>query len=195
MFLLLKGPFPVSFFLYFRLLYVVESKQMFNIKFADDRIRTPDLKCQKQPLYQLSHNTAPILFLCPFINYLVLSGSIFLSIYVCFLFHKRNFHNLYFIVFYFTRFITLSLSFVSSNLSLFLKTRQYFAKRCFFVWDVVHSAKRSWLFKWKPLHRSSSVHFRLRPALKRKQSKWILCFSFWVSWKRVSVAIFQSLRL
>ena len=34
----------------------VESKQMFNINFADDWIQTADLWFWKQPLYQLSPN-------------------------------------------------------------------------------------------------------------------------------------------
>ena len=32
---------------------------MFNIKFSNDSIRTADLWCQKQPVYQLSHNYCP----------------------------------------------------------------------------------------------------------------------------------------
>ena len=42
------------FLLYFCLFDIVDNKQMFNSKFADDCIRTPVLWCQKQPLYQLS---------------------------------------------------------------------------------------------------------------------------------------------
>ena len=34
---------------------------MFNIKFANDWIRTTDLWCWKQQLYQLSHNHCPSL--------------------------------------------------------------------------------------------------------------------------------------
>ena len=32
---------------------------MFNIFFADNGIRTADLRCQKRPLSQLSHNHGP----------------------------------------------------------------------------------------------------------------------------------------
>ena len=32
----------------------------FNINFANDWIRTADLWCRKQPLYQLSHNHCPL---------------------------------------------------------------------------------------------------------------------------------------
>ena len=43
-------------FCFFRLFNTVHGKQMFNINFADDWIRTTDLWCQKQPLYQLNHS-------------------------------------------------------------------------------------------------------------------------------------------
>ena len=43
-------------FIYFRLLNTADSKQVFNINFANDWIRTMDLWYQKRPLYQLSHN-------------------------------------------------------------------------------------------------------------------------------------------
>ena len=46
-------------FRYFRIFDSVDSKQMFNIKFARELIRTVDLWCQKQPLYQLGHNHCP----------------------------------------------------------------------------------------------------------------------------------------
>ena len=36
----------------------VDSKQMFNINFVIDCIRTTDLWCRKRPLYQLIHNTS-----------------------------------------------------------------------------------------------------------------------------------------
>ena len=42
-------------FLYFRLFDTVDSKQMFNIKFPDDWIRTKDLWYWKRLLYQLSY--------------------------------------------------------------------------------------------------------------------------------------------
>ena len=32
---------------------------MFNINFANDKIRTKDLWCRKKPLYLLSHNHCP----------------------------------------------------------------------------------------------------------------------------------------
>ena len=35
---------------------------MFNVNFADDWIRTMDIWCWKQPLYQLSHNHCPEIF-------------------------------------------------------------------------------------------------------------------------------------
>ena len=38
---------------------------MFIINFADDWIRTADLWCRKQPLYQLSHNHCPVLSCFP----------------------------------------------------------------------------------------------------------------------------------
>ena len=44
-------------FLYIRLFNAVDSKQMFNINFANDWIRTANLWYRKQPLYQLSHTT------------------------------------------------------------------------------------------------------------------------------------------
>ena len=47
-------------FLDFRLFNTVDSKQTFNINFANDWIRTTDLWYHKQPLYQLSHNHCPI---------------------------------------------------------------------------------------------------------------------------------------
>ena len=43
-------------FLNFRLFKTVDSKQMFNINFADDWIRSADLWYRKRPLYQLSQN-------------------------------------------------------------------------------------------------------------------------------------------
>ena len=51
-------------FLYFRLFNTVENKQMFNISFVNDWIRTADLWFWKQPLYQLSHHQ---LFVCIFL--------------------------------------------------------------------------------------------------------------------------------
>ena len=54
-----NGPFPASFFLYFRLFNIVDRKQMFNLIFADGWIRTVDLWYRKQLLYQLSHNHCP----------------------------------------------------------------------------------------------------------------------------------------
>ena len=42
---------------------------MFNIFFADNGIRTADLRCQKRPLSQLSHNHGPFKnFILPFID-------------------------------------------------------------------------------------------------------------------------------
>ena len=55
-----KWAIPGLFFLYFRLFNTVDSKQMFNINFADDWIRTVDLWYWKRPLYQLSHNHCPL---------------------------------------------------------------------------------------------------------------------------------------
>ena len=43
----------------FCLFNTVDSKQMFNINFANDWIQTADLWYQKQLLYQLSHNHWP----------------------------------------------------------------------------------------------------------------------------------------
>ena len=57
------------FFLYFCLFNTVDCKQMFNINFEDDWIRTTDLWCRKQPLYQLSHNHYPKLIQNLFYNF------------------------------------------------------------------------------------------------------------------------------
>ena len=48
---------PTSFSLFSSFQYTGDSKQMFNIIFADDWIRTADLWYWKQLLYQLSHTT------------------------------------------------------------------------------------------------------------------------------------------
>ena len=48
---------------FIRLFNTVDSKQMFNINFANDWIQTADLWHWKQPLYQLSHNHCPGLIL------------------------------------------------------------------------------------------------------------------------------------
>ena len=45
----LNGPFPASF------LYFCTAKNMYNIKFVGDWIRTVDLWCGKRQLYKLSH--------------------------------------------------------------------------------------------------------------------------------------------
>ena len=45
-----------TLFLCFRLFDTVDSKQIFDIIFADDWIQTTDLWYQKRPLFQLSHN-------------------------------------------------------------------------------------------------------------------------------------------
>ena len=60
----LNGPFPASFSLFSSLQYTVDSIQMLDInkKIADDWIRTADLWYRKWPLYQLSHNYFPQLF-------------------------------------------------------------------------------------------------------------------------------------
>ena len=50
---------PCLFFLYFRLFFTFGGKQMFNKTFADDWIRTADLCCRKQQLYQMRHNSCP----------------------------------------------------------------------------------------------------------------------------------------
>ena len=55
-----KKAIPGLFFLYFRLFNTVDRKQMFRRNFADDWIRTADLRYRKQPLYQLSHNHCPL---------------------------------------------------------------------------------------------------------------------------------------
>ena len=57
----LKWAIPGLFFFIFVFsnFDTVDSKQMFNIIFADDWIRTADLWNQKRPLYQLSHNHCP----------------------------------------------------------------------------------------------------------------------------------------
>ena len=47
---------PGPIFLYFRIFNTVDSKQMFNINFADTWIRTTGLWYRKWPLYQLSYN-------------------------------------------------------------------------------------------------------------------------------------------
>ena len=47
------------FFIFVFSIPSVESKQMFDIKFANDWIRTADLWCQKRMLYQLSYNHRP----------------------------------------------------------------------------------------------------------------------------------------
>ena len=52
---------PRTLSLYFRLFNTIGSKQMFHIMFANDWIRTADIWCQKQLLYQLSHNHCPLL--------------------------------------------------------------------------------------------------------------------------------------
>ena len=52
--------------LFLCLFSTLDTKQMFNINFADDWIRTSDLWYRYWPLYQLSHNCCPILFLCLF---------------------------------------------------------------------------------------------------------------------------------
>ena len=57
--LFFKWTIPGHYFLYFRLFNTVDSKQMFNKKFAEDQIRTADLWCRKQPLYQPIHNHCP----------------------------------------------------------------------------------------------------------------------------------------
>ena len=54
----LNGPFPASFCFIF-VFSIQLTKTMFKINFADDGIRTADLRCQKQLLRQLSHTTAP----------------------------------------------------------------------------------------------------------------------------------------
>ena len=54
----------IVFFVFFIDFRVFKTrKQMSNINFADDWIRTADLWYQKQSLYQLSHNHCPC-FLC-----------------------------------------------------------------------------------------------------------------------------------
>ena len=55
-----KWDIPGLFFFFFRLFNTVDSKQMFNINFADDWIRSADLWYWKRPLYQLSHTTAQV---------------------------------------------------------------------------------------------------------------------------------------
>ena len=50
-------------FLYFRLFNAVARKQMFNVNFADDWIRTPDLWYWKQWHYQYSSHHFHILIL------------------------------------------------------------------------------------------------------------------------------------
>ena len=50
-------------FLYFRLFNAVESKQMFNMNFINDWIRTADVWYQKRLLFQLSHNSTKVYFL------------------------------------------------------------------------------------------------------------------------------------
>ena len=57
------GPFPASFFF----ILVFSIQLIVQINFADDWIRTADLWCRKQPLYQLHHNHFPndyFLLLC-----------------------------------------------------------------------------------------------------------------------------------
>ena len=54
----LNGPFPASFCFIF-VFSIQLTKTMFKINFADDGIRTADLRCQKQLLRQLSHNHCP----------------------------------------------------------------------------------------------------------------------------------------
>ena len=56
--IVLNEPFPVSFFFIFRLFNTY--KYVLHINFADDWIRSADLWCQNQLLYQLCHNRCPI---------------------------------------------------------------------------------------------------------------------------------------
>ena len=55
------GYIPYTFYTYFRLFNTVDQKYSSSPvtmkKFAHDMIRTADLWCRKQPLYQLSHNS------------------------------------------------------------------------------------------------------------------------------------------
>ena len=53
------GPFPASF----SFIFVFSIQYKSTYKFCDDWIRTADLWCQKQPLYQLRHNHFPT-FIC-----------------------------------------------------------------------------------------------------------------------------------
>ena len=56
-------------FLYFHLFNTVDSKQMFNLNFADDWIRNAALWCCKQLLYQLIHNH------CPYFKHILLKSN------------------------------------------------------------------------------------------------------------------------
>ena len=66
-----NGPFPAFF--YFCLFNTVDSKYMFNGNISDQWIRTADLWCWKQPLYQQSKNH------CPFLKYFCLREIIVAS--------------------------------------------------------------------------------------------------------------------
>ena len=56
---ILKLAISGLFFLYLRLFITVDSKHMFDLKFAHDWIRTADNWCRKRPLYQLSDDPCP----------------------------------------------------------------------------------------------------------------------------------------
>ena len=43
----------------FSFIFVISIQLIVHINFSDDWIRTADLWCQKQPLYQLGHNHFP----------------------------------------------------------------------------------------------------------------------------------------
>ena len=64
-----NGPFPTSFCLFF--IFSIQLTAKWILIFADDWIRTADLRNWKRPLYQLSHNSAHFITFEPWLASLI----------------------------------------------------------------------------------------------------------------------------